>query len=156
MNMCIICWSDISTKPIKFLLVEDKTMSKSENIIPDETIQGQLVKAAELCQKAEQGDASVQYNLAVCYDNGVGVEKDKPKAVELYKKAAEQGHLDAQCNLGVCYQYGTGVEKDEQKAVELYQKVADQGHAQAQHNLGRCYKNETGVEKDEQKAVELY
>jgi len=29
---------------------------------------------------AEQGHASAQYNLAVCYENGTGVEKDEKKS----------------------------------------------------------------------------
>src|SRR5436190_6049937 len=66
---------------------------------------------------AEQGNANAQYNLALCYKNGV--EKDEQKAIEWYQKAAEQGYASAQNNLGWCYQHGTGVEKDEQKAVEL-------------------------------------
>ena len=36
---------------------------------------------------AEQGDADAQYNLALCYKNGTGVEKDAEKAVEWYQKA---------------------------------------------------------------------
>ena len=51
--------------------------------------------------------------------NGVGVEKDPVKAVELYTKAAEAGNARAQCNLGWCYENGVGVEKDPVKAVEL-------------------------------------
>ena len=54
-------------------------------------------KAVEWYQKAtEQGHASVQYNLALCYENGTGVEKDEQKAVEWYQKAAEQGYASAQ------------------------------------------------------------
>jgi uncharacterized protein len=37
---------------------------------------------------ADQGDANAQYNLALCYEDGIGVEKDDKKAVELYQKAA--------------------------------------------------------------------
>ena len=89
-----------------------------------------LKKAVEWWTKAaEQGDATAQYNLGVCYENGDGVEKDSQKAVKWYKKAAEQGHADAQCNLGVCYEKGDGVEKDLKQAVKWYEKAAEQGHA---------------------------
>ena len=64
----------------------------------------------ELRSKAEQGDAQAQYNLGVLYANGMGVDKDFTKAVELYKKAAEQGYISAQFNLGLCYAFGDGVE----------------------------------------------
>ena len=84
---------------------------------------------------AEQGDVDAQYNLAVCYENGTGVERDEQKAVEWYKKAAEQGDARAQFNLALCYKNGIGVEKDEQKAVEWYKEAAEQGDAIAQFNL---------------------
>jgi len=57
-------------------------------------------KAVEWFQKAaDQGVASAQYNLGMSYELGVGVEKDIPKAKELYKKAIAQGHQKAQQRL---------------------------------------------------------
>jgi len=105
---------------------------------------------------AEQGRAVAQYNLAICYVNGIGIEKDEKQAVEWYKKAAAQGYAKAQCNLGVCYEKGTGIEKDEKQAFEWYKKAAVQGHATAQCNLGVCYEKGTGNEKDEKQAYEWY
>ncbi|WP_163366756.1 tetratricopeptide repeat protein, partial [Klebsiella aerogenes] len=58
---------------------------------------------------AEQGHADAQYNLAVSYDEGEGVERDGSKAVFWYTKAANQGNRDAQNNLGVMYDEGDGV-----------------------------------------------
>ena len=48
---------------------------------------------------AEQGYASAQYNLGVCYYNGKGVEQDYEEVVKWYRKAAEQGHPRAQYHL---------------------------------------------------------
>lgn len=36
------------------------------------------------------------YNLAVSYEYGEGVPKDKETAIKLYQKAAEQGCTDAE------------------------------------------------------------
>ena len=110
----------------------------------------------DLLANAEQGYAGTQYNLGVCYGNGIGVAKDEKKAVYWYTKAAEQGYAIAQNNLGRCYDNGIGVEKDEKKAVEWYTKAAEQGYAGAQNNLGVCYGTGSGVEKDEKKAVYWY
>ena len=71
------------------------------------------------------------YNPSDFYENGIRVEKDVEKAVELYKRAVEQGNAVAQYNLGYCYQHGIGVEKDAKKAVELYEKAAGQGDVDA-------------------------
>jgi uncharacterized protein len=94
-----------------------------------------------------QEDVHAQFNLAVNYMYGIGVETDDKKAVELYQKAASQGHADAQYILALCYASRIGVEKDDEKAVAWYQKAADQGHASAQNNLAMCYDNGIGVEK---------
>ncbi len=58
---------------------------------------------AELQQKANDGDAQAQFDLALCYANGTAVEKNMECAFEWHKKAAEQGHGDAQFALGLYY-----------------------------------------------------
>jgi len=85
--------------------------------------------------------AQAQYNLAVYYDNGDGVEKNLKQAAEWYRKAAEQGFAQAQNNLGVCYHNGEGIEQNMDEAVKWYKKAAAQGFAQAQRNLDICGKN---------------
>ena len=40
-------------------------------------------------KSAEQGDATAQYNLGVCYYNGQGVAQDNKKAVYWFTKSAE-------------------------------------------------------------------
>ena len=108
------------------------------------------------CKVAEQGLASIQFNLGTCYKTGHGVEVDLKKAVEWYRKAAVLGLDTAQCNLGICYEYGQGVEIDLEKAVGWYRKAAEQGYAQAQNNLGACYDQGQGVKKDYKKAVKWF
>ena len=103
-----------------------------------------------------EGKAKAQYNLGVKYEYGLGVPKDKAKAVELYREAAEQGNASAQFSLGLMYQYGDVVPKDYAKAVKWYRKAAEQGNAQAQQNLGLMYKYGRGVPEDEAKAMDWY
>ena len=62
--------------------------------------------------KAEQGDATAQHNLGVCYVTGQGVKQDYAEAVKWYRKAAEQNNAKAQVSLGFCYYNGQGFEKD--------------------------------------------
>ena len=64
---------------------------------------------AFLRQKAGQGDAEAQFQLAVIYQNGRLVPQDQPQAREWLLKAAEQGHVKAMFNLGVTYGDGLGV-----------------------------------------------
>ena len=69
------------------------------------------------------------------YDLGYGIEQDKTKAVEWYRKAAEQGNAISQANLGRMYENGYGIEQDKTKAVEWYRKAAEQGNERAKNNL---------------------
>jgi TPR repeat protein len=66
--------------------------------------------------RAEQGDASAQFNLGSRYDNGLGVPQDDAEAVRWYRLSAEQGVARAQVNLGVMYGNGEGVPQDDVEA----------------------------------------
>lgn len=99
----------------------------------------QNTNIATLKAKANNGDATAQYNLGLAYDNGKGVEKSKSQAVYWYKKAAEQGLAEAQYKLGSAYFIGMGVEQSKSQAVYWYRKVAEQGNADAQFLLGAAY-----------------
>lgn len=52
-----------------------------------------------LLDAAERGFLDEQYELAMCYFEGNGLEKDYAKAVEWFRKAAEQGNKDAKEHL---------------------------------------------------------
>jgi TPR repeat protein len=135
-----------------------------------------FVQAAAWYRKAaDQGHASAQYNLGVCYRDGAGVAMNAFEAAKWYRKAAEQGHAEAaksldefhtesltrfrkaaeqgdaeaQNNLGKCYAEGEGVPQDFVQALKWYRKAAEQGHAEALFNLGGRYYNGEGVTKDE-------
>jgi TPR repeat protein len=47
-------------------------------------------------------------NLAICYQNGDGVERNMEKAFELYSKAFVCGSVDAGFNSAVCTENGWG------------------------------------------------
>jgi len=53
----------------------------------------------DLLAKAEQGDATAQYNVGDCYRYGKRVQRDSAKAIHWYTKAAEQGNANAQTQL---------------------------------------------------------
>jgi uncharacterized protein len=110
----------------------------------------------ELRSRAEQGDASAQYELAMAYDAGQGVQKDLAQAAHWCSKAAEQGHAAAQNCIGSMYQFGDGVPQDEVAATSWYEKAAGQGHGEAYTNLGYMYDLGKGVSQDRARAVELY
>jgi TPR repeat protein len=115
------------------------------------------VEAVKWWRKAAaQNDAPAQNGLGLCYDDGVGVPKDKEQAVQWFRKAAEQGLSPAQYNLGAHYSQGEGLAKDMAEAVRWWRKAAHQNNADAQYNLGVCYNDGLGVEKDEVQAYKWW
>src|SRR5207247_595991 len=96
-----------------------------------------LSQNARTCrERAEQGDAAAQIELASMYYHGQGVPQDYGEALRWYRKAADHGYAESQYNLGYMYYYGRGVTKDRSEAERWYQKAADQGNDYAQRALG--------------------
>jgi hypothetical protein len=72
-------------------------------------------KAYEKMHRVLRVDPSfvqAQYNLAIVYYQGEGVQQDYKQAAAWYRKAADQGYAGAQHNLGLMYYQGEGVQQD--------------------------------------------
>jgi len=80
---------------------------------------------------AEQGDAEGQYQLALVYSRGLGVEKDFTEALKWDRLAAEQGHAKAQYNLGMMYYFGKGAPLNKVIAYQWVLLSADRGEQAA-------------------------
>ena len=61
---------------------------------------------------AEQGLVEAQYNLALLYYHGKGVEVDLDEAHQWYLRAAEQNYVRAQYRVAELYEKGEGIRKD--------------------------------------------
>lgn len=80
-------------------------------------------------------------NLANLYANGRGVEKNIPKAIELYKKSAESGLSIAMCNLGNI-QGVLNIDNgfyDRNSSINWYKKAIEFGNVDAIALLGKYY-----------------
>lgn len=88
---------------------------------------------------ARDGDAEAQYEMAIRYRDGVGVDVSYGEAADWFDRAAQQGHIDAQANLGVMYRQGVGVPRDIDLAKLWLHAAARSGHADAQKYLGEVY-----------------
>ncbi|RGB28670.1 hypothetical protein C1646_629432, partial [Rhizophagus diaphanus] len=99
---------------------------------------------------AENGDEDVMFNLAICYYNGEGTEKNLEKAFHWYQKAAENGDEEA------IYYNGEGTEKNFEKAFQWYQNAAKNDSKDAMVNLVKCYENGEGTVKNLEKAFYWY
>ncbi|GFR66205.1 death ligand signal enhancer [Elysia marginata] len=85
---------------------------------------------------AYQNDTEAQYLLAVCYEQGLGVETNECLAARFYSMSAQAGHNLALYNLAVFNEEGLGgLPQNKANAVELYHKAAKLGSAEAQERL---------------------
>lgn len=72
------------------------------------------------------------FNLALCYEQGIGVPRNLKTAKSLYEIASDLGHAKAFYNLGVYAAQGLGgVRKSTNKAKSYFKKAADLGSSDA-------------------------
>ena len=109
----------------------------------------------EFLTAAKDGHADSQFNVALMYEQGIGVSKDEKEAVVWYGKSAAHGNAAAQFNLGVLYENGRGTKIDYVKANELYRKASAQGDPLAIGNLGMLYVRGQGVKENKVAGVAL-
>ena len=94
---------------------------------------------AFLCfsRAAQQGFATAQFCLAVCYFNGHGTARDEAAALPWLRAAAAQGDVNAEFTLGLAYSLGRGVAPDAVLAAQWLQQAAAHGHPEAILRVGK-------------------
>lgn len=75
-------------------------------------------------------------NLAICYQQGIGVPRDLSKGFTLLNKAVALGDAMAEFNVGQAYFFGLGVPQDMEKGEKLVLRAAYNGCSNAQHMMG--------------------
>lgn len=139
----------------KTVLIQPTQGVVSEIVAPPPT--RDQIEAFKSCQKrAQDGDATAQYELGMMFAHGRGTKTDPAAALNWLEKAADQGHLTAQSRLGVMLARGAGVKKDEAAASRWLRKAAEQGDVAAQFNLGIMYAHGLGISQDMTQAREWY
>lgn len=109
----------------------------------------------EFLISAKNGHDFAQYNVALMYEQGLGIDKDLKQSFYWYSQSAEQGNSAAQFNLGVSYENGLGTTIDFTKANEWYRKAAIQGDGLAIGNLGMLYMRGDGVKVNKVASIAL-
>ena len=75
---------------------------------------------------AEEGHAIAQFNMALLYHGGLGVDLNEATAVSWYKKSAKNGYYKAQEYLAVGYREGWfGLPKDQKQAKFWEQRLEE-------------------------------
>ena len=122
------------TMVVVFTACEDRRADKAY-------LRGDYAKTAkELEGLANLGDPRAQYDLAVLYDNGLGVPQSDAEALRWYTRAADQGDARAQYNLGLMYMNGQGVEPN--LVLAYYWVSLSVAHGNANASPARDYLSE--------------
>lgn len=87
-------------------------------------------------------------NLAICYQNGIGVEKDPAKAAEIFERYK---HSNILCHLGSIGAAPATVQTYEQ-GIKLLEAAAKKGDSHAQYLMGMRYREGWDVAIDQAKA----
>ncbi len=118
----------------------------------EEKKKGNIDSALRIYNKAALlGDGDSCLNLGHIYDVGDGVEEDKDKALDLYKKAWRISHRPSSCNnIAIIY-----LEKGRMNlAIKWWNKAVDLGHGDAALSLAKLLL-ESGRRTDVERAKEL-
>lgn len=132
---------------------QEMTTDERINLLLDAPSQEEgQVAFNKMCKCQSLGDAEAQFILGWMLYDGISVEKDEEKGLELLRRSADKGFVDAMSLLGLvlknkgCYD----------EAIQYFSKAVEKGHPLAIHNLGNCYFYAWGVERDTDKAIELW
>lgn len=111
---------------------------------------------AEDLANAQAGDVTAEYNVALDYQDGNGIQKNAALAAQWYEKAAKLGSGKAEYALATLYDTGLGVAKDVAAAEVWYNRAAMQGVPEAEYNLAYDFFNGQGTAKDYVSAFRWY
>ncbi len=85
-------------------------------------------------------DPSVWRVLGICYENGIGIDKDEAMAVQWYELASQGEDEDAICRLVDAKLNGSlGIEQDIETAIAELNEIMEQGSVQAFYSLEDWY-----------------
>jgi uncharacterized protein len=128
----------------------DELNEQSKDFLEKGDIKGAvplLIKAADM------GQPESQYNLGLCYQQGVEVEKNDSIANYWLIKSAEQGSVNAQFKIAYSYAVGRGCKKDMERAFYWSLKCAEQNDPECMWNVLSCYGGGTGTQQSNDSMV---
>jgi hypothetical protein len=76
---------------------------------------------------ADKGIPEAMYDLAVSFEDGLGIKQDEAKAFEYYLRAAIRGDADSVFNVGRCLFYGLGTREDQAQAQIWLERAEELG-----------------------------
>jgi TPR repeat protein len=104
--------------------------------------QGRFVEAFDIWEPlAKAGDAKAQFNLAVLYEQGRGIDVDSDKAAYWNNRAVSSEYPPALHNLALSLL----AEKKNIEAIDYLRQAADNNFAASQYTLGKIHQFGIGI-----------
>jgi len=135
-------------------------VSKMARVMEDENkIKQDYTKAVQLFKEGRDlGCVRAANNLGMCYERGIGVERDIEEAYECYLEAASEGFSQGMFSLGYLLFEKAKINRlneDYEKAAYWLRATLDKDpkHPQANFYLGCLFEEGLGVNKDYQSAL---
>lgn len=91
----------------------------------------QVQYSSQLLRTANSGNAKAQYNLALCYEEGLGIEIDYDKAYQWYAKSDKNGYAEATYKLGLYMVNGCGCDMNCGLGLMYLRNAASRGSSNA-------------------------
>jgi TPR repeat protein len=96
---------------------------------------------------AKKGNARAQFDLALMYATGDGVQKDERMAFNWFHKAARNNHTEAKYYMGLSFLQGRGVKKQAHLARYWFKQASKAGHTKAILHLSKVESSLFGTSK---------
>ena len=129
-----------------------KPLQQAQNLLDENDY---LAALHEYKTHAVTGNGLAQFNVALFYDLGWGVSKQRSTACVWYNKAAQSNIPVAMQQLGLCYQQGTGLKQDSNQALLWYTKAYEQGIHGAYCDAGLLLLEGKSIAKNFEKGITL-
>jgi len=133
---------------------EDRARSELVSVLMKSQSEEDKRDAFEICSALVEGENKLsQFRLAVMYRDGIGTDKNIPKAIEWMRKCRDYGTAEDEL-----YKLLTNSpsEDDRREAFDLYsRRVESENNKQAQFKLATLYRDGIGTDKNIPKAIEL-
>lgn len=105
---------------------------------------------------ANVGEKTAQFNLGLCFEEGIGTKPSITEALKWFSKSATQGFREAQNKMGELCMLGQGTPPSDQEAAKWFKLAAEQGHPNAQFNLAVFFHKGQGVPQSYSEAAKWY
>lgn len=117
----------------------------------------QINKIGLYWKAANDGGAEAQFNLGVCYRDGVQITANDDAATLWFEKSAAQGNHEAEYAFAeMLSRRQPSSDATDKKIVGLLQKAVAANHIKAKTLLGKYLYTGKGIDEDYDKAVELW